>query len=175
MYSLLAEAQGTPGTPKQLVSIGKIILTRANIFAEYVEKCNLKPDANQTWPAFKTHFTEVQANYKRARPSDTVELMGYNPNQSSNAMIETVLEQLAEREAKESARSEETQAKITCQNEIENQANAATTQENALLERINALTTTITNLNNRVNDQGSNGDWYRGGRRNGRGGGRQNQ
>jgi len=175
-YSLMAEAQGTPETPKQLVSIGKIILTKANIFADYVEKWNWKPDADQTWPAFKTNFTEAQANYKRARPTDTVESMGYTSNQSANAMIENVLEQLAEREAEAEARAEMIQEEAAQQNEIVNQANAATTQDNALLDRINALSTTITNLNNRVNDQGSYGGRYRaGGRGGGRGGGRQNQ
>jgi len=79
-YLLIAKAHHTSETPKQLVSMGKIILTKANIFAKYVEKWNLKPDADQTWPAFKTHFTEAQANYKQARPSNTIKLMGYNTN-----------------------------------------------------------------------------------------------
>ena len=60
--------------------------------------------------------------------------MGYDTNQSANAMIETLLEHLAEREAEEAACSEEIQAEITRQNEIESQAIATTTQENAVLE-----------------------------------------
>ena len=108
----MAEAQGIPKTPKQLVSIRKVILTKANILVEYVEKWNLKPDA------FKTHFTAAQANYKKARPSDTVETLGYTSNQSANAMIENVLEQLAEREAEAEARSEAIQEEATRQNEI---------------------------------------------------------
>ena len=47
-YANMAEAHGTPETNAQLISIGKIIMTNARVFADAVERWNRLPAADQT-------------------------------------------------------------------------------------------------------------------------------
>ena len=61
-YYAMSKANGTPETPKQPISIGKIIITNANIFVGSAKKCNAKSAINQTWTNFKAQFTEAQPN-----------------------------------------------------------------------------------------------------------------
>ena len=65
-YAVMAQAQGTPETSEQLISIGRIIITNANIFADSVENWDNKPANIKTWVNFKTHFTSAQKAYKLA-------------------------------------------------------------------------------------------------------------
>ena len=91
-YATLAEAHGTPETDPQLISIGKIILSNARIFADAIEKWNDKPDTDKTWSNFKTHFTAAQINYKKARPTDTTGMHQYTNNTAN--IVQEVLQQL---------------------------------------------------------------------------------
>ena len=67
----MAEAHSTPKTLEHLISIGKIIITNANIFSDAVEKWDSKPEISQTWTNFKARFIEVQSNYNNSLPSNT--------------------------------------------------------------------------------------------------------
>jgi len=91
-YSSLAEAHGTPETDPQLISIGKIILSNARIFAEAIEQWNDKPAADKTWENFKQHFTAAQIKYKKARPTDTAGMHHYTNNTAN--IVQEVLQQL---------------------------------------------------------------------------------
>ena len=75
-------------TNEQLISIGKIITTKAHIFANAVKNCNNKPIVNQTRPNFKTHFTTAQINYKKYMPNNAAKFHGYQ-NQAN--AVEVVL------------------------------------------------------------------------------------
>jgi len=76
-YAAMAQAQGTPETSDQLISIGRIIITNAHIFTDSVEKWDNLPVVDKTWTEFKTHFTSAQKAYKLARPTDTVSQHNY--------------------------------------------------------------------------------------------------
>ena len=67
----MAKAHSIPKTQGHLISIIKIIIINENIFAETVEKWNSNPAISQTWPNFKSHFTEAQSKYNKVQPSDT--------------------------------------------------------------------------------------------------------
>ena len=54
----MEKTHGAPETIEQPMSIGKIIITNANIFADTVEKWNAKSSISQTWTNFKANFTE---------------------------------------------------------------------------------------------------------------------
>jgi len=91
-YEALAEAHGTPETDPQLISIGKTILSNVRIFADVIEKWNVKEATEKTWANFKTHFTAAQTNYKKARPSDTTGMHQYTTNTAN--IVQELLQQL---------------------------------------------------------------------------------
>ena len=58
-YYEMSKAHSTPETSKQPISIGKVIITNANIFTNAAEKCSAKSEISQTWTNFRAHFTEA--------------------------------------------------------------------------------------------------------------------
>ena len=90
-YANMAEGHGTPETNEQLISIGKIIMTNARIFADAVKKWNRLDPTDQTWARFKTHFTTAQVEYKKVRPVDTSDSFGYsNPNNVVDQVLQAI-------------------------------------------------------------------------------------
>jgi pyruvate/oxaloacetate carboxyltransferase len=59
-YANMTEAAEAAKTQTQLINIGLIIITRSAIFSSNIRKWNGKPEAEKTWPTFKTHFKETQ-------------------------------------------------------------------------------------------------------------------
>ena len=92
-YAAMAQAQGTPETSEQLISIGRIIITNANIFADSVENWDNKPANIKTWVNFKTHFTSDQKAYRLARPTDTVSQHGYSNQANIFELVNAAINQ----------------------------------------------------------------------------------
>ena len=94
-YSTMDKAHKNTEANEQLISIGKIITTKARIFANKVEKWNNKHTANQTWTNFKTHFNAAQINYKKEMPDGTFK---YHVYQNQANVIEVFLHELDKRQ-----------------------------------------------------------------------------
>ena len=73
----MAYAHGTPKTDEQRISMVRIIITNASIFAEPVKKWDKKFSDEKAWPNSKTHFTAAKINYNMSRPVDTAAQHGY--------------------------------------------------------------------------------------------------
>ena len=78
-YAEMADANNTPESSEQLISMTLMILMRANIFSDAISEWNNLPSASQTWPIFQDHFVQAQIDYKRSRPTDTSASLGYSP------------------------------------------------------------------------------------------------
>ena len=76
-YATMSESHSNPETEEQIIRIGTIIITNAHIFSDAIKKWNLTPAANKTWKHFKSHLTIAQTNYKKDRPTKTIESQGY--------------------------------------------------------------------------------------------------
>ena len=56
-----------PYTQIQLVDIGLQIISNTNNFENVLIEWYGLPNINQTWPAFKTHFTAKRKNLRKVR------------------------------------------------------------------------------------------------------------
>jgi hypothetical protein len=59
-YATMAEAADAAETPRQLINIAMIIITRSTVFASDIRKWNDKPDIEKTWPLFQNHYKAAQ-------------------------------------------------------------------------------------------------------------------
>ena len=67
-YATMAEASGAAETDMQLIDIGLIIITNANIFGSNIRKCHSKPAEEKARTNLKSHFTTAQRRIKRSQP-----------------------------------------------------------------------------------------------------------
>ena len=78
-YAEMADANNTPESSNQLISMALMIIMRANIFSDAISEWNNLPPTSQTWPIFQDHFIQAQIDYKRSRPTETSSSLGYSP------------------------------------------------------------------------------------------------
>ena len=88
----MEEAHLHLATEEKLISIGKIIISNACIFAYSVEKWNALLSESKTWSTFKINFTRAQSNYKNARRTDTTGSHGYSTSHQDKYYQENVVE-----------------------------------------------------------------------------------
>ena len=157
-YAAMAQAQGTPETSEQLISIGRIIITNANIFADSVEKWDNRPAADKTWTNFKAHFTSAQKAYKLARPTDTVSQHNYTSQAQIAELVNAAIDErtnkqlAAEADIAEQKMINEHLAQLAA---LENpqQANSSQQQPSTDLQQI---LQTLTNLTNKIANDNNN-------------------
>ena len=164
-YAAMAQAQGTPETSEQLISIGRIIITNANIFADSVEKWDNRPAADKTWTNFKAHFTSAQKAYKLARPTDTVSQHNYTSQAQIAELVNAAIDErtnkqlAAEADIAEQKMINEHLAQLAA---LENpqQANSSQQQPSTdlqqILQTLTNLTNKIANNNNNSNNNNNN-------------------
>ena len=95
----MTKAQSIPKTKEHLISIIKIIIITENIFADAVEKWNPKPSISQTWPNFKSHFTDGECNYNKVLLSDTKAYYSYTREVNFSSIV---LHEFLQRQAQDS-------------------------------------------------------------------------
>ena len=173
-YAAMAQAQGTPETSEQLISIGRIIITNANIFADSVEKWDTRIPTDKTWTNFKMHFTNAQKAYKLARPTDTVSQHHYTSQANiaelvNNAIDDRTSQHLAaEAEIAHQTIIDEHLANLAAQ---ENNQQANTSQQQIspeiqqIMQTLNSLTAQLTTTGGN-NNNSSNGNTSTGNNRN---------
>jgi hypothetical protein len=88
----MAEAHGTPLTEEQIKGLATMILNKANIFADAIEKWN--HELFKTWKDFQTFFIAYQDNYKLARPTETAASLGCSPQANYTADANAAAEAL---------------------------------------------------------------------------------
>jgi hypothetical protein len=101
-YGNMTKAADAAETPKQLINIGLIIITRSTIFASNIRKWHAKPDVKKTWPAFKTHFKEVQKAIKQSQPAITMDSLGYHEQANAVSIVDQVIETFPPNETRKS-------------------------------------------------------------------------
>jgi len=173
-YAAMAQAQGTPETSEQLISIGRIIITNANIFADSVEKWDNRNIGDKTWTDFKMHFTNAQKAYKLARPTDTVSQHHYTSQANiaelvNNAIDDRTSQQLAaEAEIAHQNIINEHLANMAAQDNAQ-QANSSQQQVSPevqqIMQTLSNLTAQLTNNSNSGNNGNNNGGNRNGNRR----------
>jgi hypothetical protein len=166
-YAAMAQAQGTPETSEQLISIGRIIITNANIFADSVEKWDNRPAVDKTWTNFKTHFTTAQKAYKLARPTDTVSQHNYTSQANIAELVNAAIDErtnqqlAAEAEIAQQNIINEHLANMAAQ-ENHQEANSSQQQISPelqqLMQTLTNLTAKIQNNNNNNNNSNNNGN-----------------
>jgi hypothetical protein len=145
----MAEAADAVETPKQLINIGLIIITRSTIFASDIRKWHAKPDVKKTWPTFKTHFRDSQKAIKQSQPTITTDSLGFHEQANAASIVNQVIEKLSAQRDHEIA---EHLSEQQMQQHIDQLANSScsTQQNQTTAEQIQALTATISNLQSQV-------------------------
>ena len=166
-YAAMAQAQGTPETSEQLISIGRMITTNANIFAGSVEKWDIKPSATKTWITFKSHFTSAQRAYKLARPADIVSQHGYTNQANIAELVNAAIDQrnnqelAATEEATHQQIINEHLANIAAQEQQQaNSSQQAPPEMLQLMKTINDLTAKLHNNSRNNNHNNNNNNNY---------------
>ena len=85
----IAELDGRPYSPDQIVDIGYIILSKNRISRSDIRKWTRRPDNEKTWPNFILLFTEAHQDLKDI--DATVDKLGFH---SANSIIFQIVEQL---------------------------------------------------------------------------------
>ena len=179
-YAIMADAAGAKTSSDQLIHLGLAILTRATMYGGDIRKWHDKPDANKTWPEFKTHFTDAQFAIKRSQPLITTDSLGYHNQVNSVSVVDQVLAQLtAQRDAEESIANEAAAEQLAAeqmQTQLAGMANSSA-QNQTMMDQMQAMMSTISTLQAQANNGGRGGGGRGRGRgrgRGGRGGGRGN-
>ena len=74
-YADMSEAHGTPLSEETLKGLAEIILMKAKIFADNIQKWNA--GTFTSWKDFQEYFIRAQEEYKEARPAQTASALGY--------------------------------------------------------------------------------------------------
>jgi hypothetical protein len=96
-YADMAEANGTSLSEDQLKGIATMILNKAVIYADAIEKWD--KELFKSWKDFQTFFIAAQDTYKGARPNDTAASLGYTPQANFTADSNAASEALKAAEA----------------------------------------------------------------------------
>ena len=93
-YVNMDEANGSTKTPVQLINIGRIVLTRASIFANDVRIRQDLPDAHKYWPTFEKHFRTAHIAIKQSQPTIITDILGYHQSENAAAIIDEVVSRI---------------------------------------------------------------------------------
>ena len=159
-YATMAEASGAAATDVQLIDIGLIIITNANIFGSDIRKWHSKPADEISWTNFKTHFTTAQRDIKRSQPQQTIRDFGFHPQANAVSLADEVYARITAKQAEDTAQAEAINAEIetglAMQEQFSQMANSTQTDP-SVISQITALTNIIRNLESRMNNNGGNG------------------
>ena len=96
-YADMSEAHGTPLSEEILKGLAEMILMKANIFADNIQKW--KAGTSTSWKAFQEHFIQAQEDYKEARPVQTAAALGYSSPPAQANLTQAAADALREAEA----------------------------------------------------------------------------
>ena len=69
---MVESVEATKTTP-HLINLGLIIITPSTIISINIRKSHDKPEADKTWPTFKTHLKTAQKLINRIQPTVTTD------------------------------------------------------------------------------------------------------
>ena len=97
-YADMSEAHGTPLSEETFKGLAEMILMKANIFADNIQKW--KAGTSTSWKDFQEYFIQAQEDYKEARPVHTASALGYSsPSAQANLVTQAPADALREAEA----------------------------------------------------------------------------
>ena len=104
-YTIMIEASGAPTTSSQLINIGLVNITNANIFVSEIIKWNDKDAANKTWNTFKIHFSKAQISVKKYHPHKSLSNIGLRQQANDTYTADKTISHIVDHQAKETTRS----------------------------------------------------------------------
>jgi hypothetical protein len=154
-YANMATRAKTTETTAHLINIGIIILTRSNVFQGDIRKWQEKPEADQTWPLFKEHFSAAQQAIWLSNSNITTDSLGYHEANTAS-IVNQVMDRMTT--ANSSPPDTASIANTTLTNTImeqQMQLSLSAQQNQTMLETMNALAAQVANLQNQ--QPGNNG------------------
>ena len=144
----------------QLINIGLIIITNANIFGSDIRKWHPKPAGDKSWMSFKYYFTTAQREIKIYQPQQTILDFGFNQQANAASLSEKVYARIAAKQAEDTAQAEAINAELNngldIQEQLSKMANS-TQSKTSFISQITALANIIRNLENCIDTNGGNG------------------
>jgi hypothetical protein len=176
-YADMAEAAESAETTTQLINIGLIIITRPTVFANDIRNWHERPQADKTWPNFRTHFRDAQRAIIRSLPATTTDSLGYHEQANAASVasvVDQVIDRLSTQHTPDSAITPDSAAEQLAEQQMQFQLNHmanASQNSQSMQEQMQALQSTLANLQTHVNNTHRNnqGGGGGGGRRSGRG------
>jgi hypothetical protein len=95
-YADMSEAHGTPLSEETLKGLAEMILMKATVFADNIQKW--KAGTATSWKDFQEYFIQAQEDYKEARPVQTAAALGYSSPAQAN-VTQAATDALREAEA----------------------------------------------------------------------------
>ena len=111
-YSTMAEASGAAAIDMQLIDIGLIIITNANIFGRNIIKRHSKPTRDKSSKNFKSHFTTGQRELKRSQPQQTIRDFGFRQQANAASLANEVYDRISAKQAEDTAQAEAINTKL---------------------------------------------------------------
>lgn len=162
----LAEAAEAPFSQRQAVMIGYNIMNRTGRFKDSLREWIRKPTIQQTWIAFKTHFSQAHKELKKLGALTLEDTIPYQQANVIQQIVYTAVEE-AVREHTAAIKAPETPPAETPPDIQHHQANAASQQQDTIIplmmqqmkqmqEMMQAMQTSMLTQN-----QGNNGSNYK--------------
>ena len=155
----MAQDSGAAPTYVQIIDIGLIIITNANIFGSNIRKWYSKPAEEKSLKNFKSHFTTAQHEIKRTQPQQKIGDFGFHQQANAARLTKKVYARIAAKQAEDTAQAEAINAKLenglAMQEQLSQMANS-TQSGTSVISQTTALTNIIHNFENRMDANGGN-------------------
>ena len=97
-YAAMVESSGLT---IQLIDIGLITITNAQMFTGGICKWNGKADTYRIWKKFKAHFSTAQKWIKLSQPQHTVSNFGFHQKSNADYITDKVIQHIDIQQSKE--------------------------------------------------------------------------
>ena len=99
-YTTMDESSRYPTTPYQLIDVGFIKITNAQIFSSDIRKWHEKVPLDKTWVNFKIHFSKAPKSIKHSQRKQNLSTLGFHQQANAAYISEKFISCLAAQQAK---------------------------------------------------------------------------